>query len=442
MAPYTRAVEGDVRASVLAAGPEIWRPAGQQDAPPTDVGLLDVVPLAVGALAIGASRGEIVAAPVLLDGTRPRRARPGDGVLAALGRAVAEPIAGLNGRAARGVTAGGDERSLGDHTNELAIVGERSVVKVFARTSPGPQPAVDLPAHLTAVGFTEMPASVGSVWWRDALVATVTAYVPDAADGWEWYVAEVEAAAVGTAAWSVVDQQAASIGMLVARLHRALATSSDVFPSPVAWADADRIAGWRRSAEATLANAAALIDGLEGERLRRIAPAARLALASLDRVQRTPIMRIHGDLHVGQVLRTPDGPLRVNDFDGNPLSPAAERSELQAPARDVAWMLAAIDHVGRVVAHRRPDVGGVIVRRIERAREAFLAAYRDGLGDRRDLFDERLLRPFSVAQEAHEFVYAARYQPAWRYVPDAALPAALARVDAARTDEPEGRSIG
>ncbi len=435
MAPYTRAVEGDVRAAVLAAGPEIWRPAGQQDTP-TDVELLDVVPLVVGALAIGASHGEILVAPVLLDGSRPLRARPGDGVLAALGGAVAEPVAGLTGRPAGDAAADGDERSLGDHTNELAIVGERSVVKVFARTSPGPQPAVDLPAHLTAVGFTEMPASLGSVWWRDALVATVTAYVPDAADGWEWYVAEVEAAVAGTAAWSVVDRRAAEVGMLVARLHRALATSSALFPSPVAWADADRVAGWRRSAEATLANAAALIDGPEGERLRNVEPAAHAALASLDRVQRTPIMRIHGDLHVGQVLRTPDGALRINDFDGNPLSPVADRSEPQAPARDVAWMLAAIDHVGRVVAHRRPDAGSVIVRRIERAREAFLAAYRDGLGDRRDLFDERLLLPFAVAQEAHEFVYAARYQPAWRYVPDAALPAALARVDAARTDSP------
>ena len=140
MAPYTRAVEGDVRASVLAAGPEIWRPAGQQEAPPTDVELLDVVPLALGALAIGASHGEILVAPVLLDGSRPRRARPGDGVLAALGRAVAEPIAGLTGRPTGDGTAEGEERSLGDHTNELAIVGERSVVKVFARTTPDHSP--------------------------------------------------------------------------------------------------------------------------------------------------------------------------------------------------------------------------------------------------------------------------------------------------------------
>lgn len=53
---------------------------------------------------------------------------------------------------------------------------------------------------------------------------------------------------------------------------------------------------------------------------------------------------------------------------------------------------------------------------------------RDELADHgaSSLFDERLLRPLRVAQELHELVYAARYLPGWRYVPDHALPALLA----------------
>jgi len=39
------------------------------------------------------------------------------------------------------------------------------------------------------------------------------------------------------------------------------------------------------------------------------------------------------------------------------------------------------------------------------------------------LFDERLLRPLEVAQECHEYVYAARFLPRWRYVPDLAMQA-------------------
>jgi maltokinase len=198
--------------------------------------------------------------------------------------------------------------------------------------------------------------------------------------------------------------------------------------APLAWADRDRIAAWRHAAEATFDEALAATDGPEGERLRAIAPEARAALAALDDVERTPTMRIHGDLHVGQILRTGNDELLVNDFDGNPVAPAGARNEMQAPARDVAWMLASIDHVGRVVARRRPDAAPGAIAWIERAREAFLDAYREGLGDRRDLLDERLLGPFAVAQEAHEFVYAARFEPAWRHIPDAALPAALARL--------------
>jgi maltokinase len=59
--------------------------------------------------------------------------------------------------------------------------------------------------------------------------------------------------------------------------------------------------------------------------------------------------------------------------------------------------------------------------------DACAEAYRGELAalDASALFDEQLLRPLRVAQELHEFVYAARYLPTWRYVPDRALPALL-----------------
>jgi predicted trehalose synthase len=417
-------VADQVRISIAEAGPSLW---GSREA----VELLDVVALGHAWLAIGRAGEELAVAPVVLDAGEPRRAVPGDGAFSGIGRALAGLVPGLEGRPiGPSVTVEGSERSLGDHTNELAVVGESAVVKLLSRTSEGQQPAVDLPAHLAAVGFAELPSPTGSVWWRDALVATVSAYVAHASDGWEWYVAAVGAAAGGEIEWATVDPYAVAIGSLVARLHRALATPSHVLPSPVSSVRADRVAAWRRGAEAILAEAVAATDGPVGERLRSIAPAAREALAFLDEVERTPVMRIHGDLHVGQILRTADGGLLVNDFDGNPVAPAGARNEMQAPARDVAWMLASIDHVGRVVARRRPDAAGEALAWIERARDAFLDVYREGLGERRGLLDERLLAPFAIAQEAHEFVYASRFEPEWCHVPDAALPAALARFGA------------
>ena len=137
----------------------------------------------------------------------------------------------------------------------------------------------------------------------------------------------------------------------------------------------------------------------------------------------TPLTRVHGDLHVGQVLRW-DGGYAVSDFDGNPVLPAAERDLPQPPARDVAGMLRAIDHVGRIADRRTGHRARERVREwIASARDAFLEAYAatTARAGHPDLLDERLLPAFEVEQECRELVYAARHLPRWTYVPDAAL---------------------
>ena len=417
-----------IRAAIERAGVGIWLPAHFEGTPPTGIGLVDLIAAGEGWLAIGEAGGDVWVAPIVEDGARVRRAVPGDGVAASLLGVLATGTAGslTAERYTAAIPLGGPERGIAvDQSNESIIVGGRAVVKLFPRTKPGPQPGLDLPAHLAAVGFGETPAPLGVIVWRgDTLIASVASFVPGARDGWEWYVADViDACERGD--WAVADAHAAATGGLVARLHRALATPSPVFPTPVCAADADGIASWQVDADARLEEATALTIGVEGERLRALAPAAAAALASLAAIERTPTMRIHGDLHVGQVLQGGDGELYVNDFDGDPL--VVDRTVPDAPARDVASMTCAIDHVGRVVARRQPSHADAAAAWAARSREAFLDAYLAGLGDRRELFDDRLLAPFEVAQEAHEFVYAARYLPRWLYVPDAVMPVVLDR---------------
>lgn len=419
------------REAIDAAGVGIWLPPHLEGPGPDAVALLDLIGLPGGGwLAIGRSDRDRWVTPVTVRDGVLRRARPGDGVIAALLRVLA--VGGTGALAGRRhipvIPTGGDERAIEvDQSNESVVVGERVVVKLYPHARSGPQPGLDLPAHLVAVGFAETPAPLGALTWRDdTLVASMATYVPGARDGWEWYVELLETACAG-AAWSAADAPASMIGGLVARLHRAFATASVVFPSPIAAAGRAEIARWRARADATLDDALASTDGAAGARLTAVAPRARSAIAALDAIERTPVLRIHGDLHVGQVLQSPDGRLVVSDFDGDPLTPPDVRSALDAPARDVAAMARAIDHVGRVVAHRHPEHDASIVAWTERSRAAFLSAYRAGLGDRGDLFDERLLRPLEVEQEAHEYVYAARYLPRWLSVPDAAMPALLGR---------------
>ena len=137
-------------------------------------------------------------------------------------------------------------------------------------------------------------------------------------------------------------------------------------------------------------------------------------------------MRIHADLHLGQVLISDDG-YRVIDFEGEPLRPIDDRRRPDSPLRDVASMLRSLDHVARS-ARRRAErrAGGPIARPgldvdawIERARDRFLGAYADGL--RRAgapiVVDLDLLDAFEVAKEAYEFVYAATVLPSWLWAP-------------------------
>ena len=418
----------DVRAAIEGAGAQLWLPAHFEGNPPTQVRLADLISLGSGWLAIGTAEDDVLVAPIAADGGRVRRAVPGDGVAGSLLGVLASGDTGsLHAeRFTPAVPLGGSERAMGvDQSNESVVVGDRAVVKLFPRTRPGPQPGVDLPAHLAAVGFSEIPFPMGAIRWRgDTLVASVAAFVVDAQDGWQWCVDDVVDASERDD-WTAADAHPAALGGLVARLHRALGSPSPVIPTPVREAGPDTIATWRADAGARLAEAVAVTSGSEGERLRALEPAARAAIASLAPLERTTVMRIHGDLHVGQVLRGGDGALSVNDFDGNPL--ASDRMAPDAPARDVASMTCAIDHVGRVVARRHPHHAAAASAWAIRSREAFLDGYRSGLGDRRELFDDRLLVPFEVAQEAHEFVYAARYLPRWLYVPDGAMPAVLER---------------
>lgn len=402
-------------------------------APGTGLELRDTLTLPGGALlAVIESLDEVLVVPLIAGHGPLRRAVPGDGAFEGILRFIGggERSGAFSSVAWTTVPGSEGERSIDvDQSNESVAVGEQVVVKLYPRTAPGPQPGMDVPAHLAAVGFGDTPAPIGALRWadaegRDVVLASAAAFLAGARDGWDWFVELVLRMLDGDLPRDDAEAPAAAIGSLVARLHVALAAPSAVLPEPVATASAPTVRVWAERASATLDEALSLTSGAEGDRLRAMAPRIRAALGGFDAVASTPIQRIHGDLHVGQVLRW-DGGYAVSDFDGNPLAPPAVRTAPDSPARDVASMARAIDHVGRIAHRRRPDRAADIDAWIRDARVRFLAEYRAQLGAHRALFDERLLRPFEVAQECHEYVYAARYLPRWLSVPDLAMPALL-----------------
>ncbi|HEY7131591.1 MAG TPA: hypothetical protein VH440_05030 [Candidatus Limnocylindrales bacterium] len=311
------------------------------------------------------------------------------------------------------------ERAIGvDQTHESVVVGERAIVKWFRTVGPSPSRATLLLGHLAAVGYRGIPQPLGSIAWRspagiELTIAQGDAFLAGARDGWEWVVERAEAGP------ETAISTGRELGRLVAGLHRALALPSPLIAGPFGVALAADVDAWRSAAVATLEQALALTDGADGEELRGWAPAMRAAIdPGVATDSAVPIQPIHGDLHVGQVLEWSRG-LAVIDFDGNPALGADGNVLRQPIERDVAQMLSSLDHVGRVVEHRRGgDPDGGIRRWIAAARRAFLEVVRPA--------NAGLLEAFEVEQECRELVYAARFLPSWRFAPMATLRARFA----------------
>lgn len=307
-----------------------------------------------------------------------------------------------------------------DQSNDSVVIEESVIVKwqLDAVPSPAPQRLLsladtDITPHLRAI-----------VRWRDAdgverTVLTATDYLVGAEDGWTWAVELVRAHAQGQPVDAI--EPFALLGEMTARMHLAFAAEG------VQYFDRADIAALHADCRADLDEAVRLTDGAEGERLQARALEIAIRMDRLLEVDSTPIIDIHGDFHIGQVLHTDRGGhdrYAIVDFDGNPVLTPEQRVLKQPAARDVAGMLASIDHVARVVNYRTQGLDPrPATIWIPHAQDVFLAAYQATLSKagHGELLDERLLQPFILDQECREFVYSARHLPHWRYVPDAVL---------------------
>ena len=293
-----------------------------------------------------------------------------------------------------------------DQTNYSVVVDESFIVKWLQPPVSVPHPGVETIRHLAAAGFDEMPSLLAAAEHDGNVHAIISAYLPGAVDGWEWYVDDVDK-------WLAVDDAvdvlgpARRMGAITSRLHSALADldAAIVDVRPVV-----------EQAIADMHLAKARLDGLEWLDEGRV----RDALQPLLDTGRVDGHRIHGDLHAGQFLRS--GPVMlVTDFDGNPLGDQTRRRLAQSPLRDVASLVQSLEHVAAIVVKRRRPHQRIAAERF--AREATAAALQAYTADHP--IDNDLLHGFRVAQELHEYAYSIHHLPHWRYVADAALPALL-----------------
>jgi len=278
-----------------------------------------------------------------------------------------------------------------DLSNTVVSLDDRLVLKLFRRLERGPHPEVELLGALG--GFAHVPALAGVVVHEDTTVALVEEYVDGVPVGWEGLIARLVAGddALG---------DSGDLGRVAAALHRQLAAALGARRGDDEDVDVERAAA-----------AAAMVEVAPS-------PAIVARLGELDRLVGAQLQRVHGDLHVGQVLRT-DGGLVVIDFEGDPGLPLAERSRERSPLVDLASLLLSLDHAACAAARREPSFDWRVWSL--RARAACLSAYEDEVG----AVDRELLRALEVAKELRELVYASRWLPEWLYAPRTVLPTLL-----------------
>jgi maltokinase len=326
---------------------------------------------------------------------------------------------------------GESERAMGvDQTHASWVVGERVVVKWMTEPLVGPHPAADRLRRLSEAGFAGSPALVGVIEWREpgtghwVPVVIVQEYLPGTQDGWAWALDDARRA-LGLRAGGG-PSFGAELGEVVGRMHVALADDPPArMTKALAGQHADEALAALERASQLLErhdpDAAALLSAHRSE--------VEALLGGLAEVAGTPVLAVHGDLHVGQVLRDADRHYAVVDFDGNPTLPSALRAAPAPAARDIAEMLASIENVEHVVrhyAHELTDLAGRAWTAGEQA--AFLDGYRRALGSRGDLLDEALLPAYDWEQVCREIVYAGeRDFSEWFYVPAAQLRRRLVR---------------
>ncbi|MGO8686358.1 MAG: maltokinase N-terminal cap-like domain-containing protein [Candidatus Dormibacteria bacterium] len=367
-------------------------------------------------------------------------------------REVATAAGGLAGRRFTDIdTATPDPPRLLDveQSNSAVVRGHLDFLKWSRRIEPGPSVELEMALALAERGFPHVPALRGQISYRrgagvPALQALLHSYLQNGTEGWRLALtslrdlyASAEEAEGGSALerWELVDDQggsfqgeAARLGAVTAELHLALADpglEGVLAPSPVA---PEELAAWADAMTAQLDRLLASgepVLGPLGER-RAVIVARFDALRTLR--EGGLAIRVHGDYHLGQVLRTDDG-WKIVDFEGEPAGEVGERRRRSSPLRDVAGMFRSFDYAAAAALAERTQPRDPLWHHLVAAgdawalanREAFWAAYLQRL-DGSGLLPGGggalvVRRAFEVSKAVYEVGYELGHRPDWVEIP-------------------------
>jgi maltose alpha-D-glucosyltransferase / alpha-amylase len=366
-------------------------------------------------------------------------------------------------------------RSTSDQSNSVLFVNDRYVLKLFRRVEPGMNAEFELPAHLTRRGFTRIPPLAGGLFHHrpevePSTLAVVQGVVGHQGSGWDFTIndlrryyeavaararsaeAPLEAPVPGvlppflaaTERWYLASAQL--LGQRTAEMHRALAdpdAAAAFAPEPFG-AKARQAAHREMSALAErvldlLASKRDVIPEVLQPPVEAVLDATPAILERLDAIRGDAAagmrIRIHGDYHLGQVLRTEEDFI-ILDFEGEPARSLAERRQKQPPLKDVAGMLRSFSYAAYAALFtstlNAADDYALLAPWAEAWQywigESFLASYLSTAGPDLGVQDwefDRLLGAFILEKALYELGYELNNRPEWLGIPIVGILGAL-----------------
>jgi trehalose synthase-fused probable maltokinase len=309
-----------------------------------------------------------------------------------------------------------------EQSNSSFVLDDRLILKLYRRLEAGVSPELELLRFLAAHEFSNVPELEG--WWSysgplmSATLGIVQQFVPDALDGWTLALRDLPVDP------DLFLARVGRLGEVIGALHAVLASDTDDPAFAPEEASPEMLALLRATVDDEIEQ---IFEHLpESESVAPIAGcsgAVRDLLGELANVGSIgKVIRHHGDLHLGQVLRS-EGDWFVVDFEGEPARSLSERRVKRSPLRDVAGMLRSFAYVSHVA--------GCDESVQERARELFLEGYLgivEGTGILPQSYQvERLIGIFELEKAVYELRYELFHRPDWVHIPVAGIESLLSK---------------
>jgi maltose alpha-D-glucosyltransferase/alpha-amylase len=353
------------------------------------------------------------------------------------------------------------QRLGAEQSNTSFNIADRMVLKIYRRLREGINPEIEIGRFLTEVArYANTPALFGIAEHVDSdgkrtALAVLQQFVRNQGDAWVWTLEslsrEIERLSLLPESQATTIEDEASfdvhyvrtIARRVAEMHIALCVPTDdpAFASePLTRADVETVAHEARNlAKRAYAAVERVSSGQESEG----SILARALLDSRDAIEAaiaaatvTPVgavkSRIHGDLHLGQILIARDDVMIV-DFEGEPLRSLEERRMKASPAADVAGMLRSYAYAAATAGRADERLGAASRRTTGIARlwqilvsETFKAAYDEGTRGTPVFVEHEptrnaLLGLHLLRKALYEIEYEASHRPDWIDIPVAGV---------------------